>query len=62
MLTHAVTAAALLTGAWLVQTGMLDPARAAIAIFVALALAEPWPPLRRGLAELGRARAAAGRS
>lgn len=61
LLTGAVTAGALIAGAVLVQAGTLDPARAAIALFVGLALAEPWPPLRRGLAELGRIRAAATR-
>lgn len=61
LLTTGVTAAALLAGALMVQAGALDPARAAIALFVALALGEPWPPLRRGLAELGRVRAAAAR-
>ena len=57
----AVTAAALMAGAVLVDRGTLDPARAAVALFVAMALAEPWPALRRGLAEFGRAKAAAGR-
>ena len=61
LLTTLVTAAALLGGAGLVQAGALDPARAAIALFVALALAECWPPLQRGMADLGRMRATADR-
>lgn len=61
LLTTGVTAAALLAGALMVQAGALDPARAAIALFVALAVGEAWPPLRRGLAELGRVRSAAAR-
>ncbi|MBY5972276.1 ATP-binding cassette domain-containing protein [Ferrimonas balearica] len=47
-------AGALVAGGWLAQAGGLDPARAAIGIFVALALAETVLPLRRGFAELGR--------
>ncbi|MBR9764180.1 MAG: ATP-binding cassette domain-containing protein [Rhodobacteraceae bacterium] len=47
-------AAALLGGGWLLAEGRLDPARAAIGLFVVLALAETLLPLRRGVAELGR--------
>ncbi|MGR3803377.1 ATP-binding cassette domain-containing protein [Marinibacterium profundimaris] len=61
LLTTGVVAAALVAGALLVQAERLDPARAAIALFVALALAECWPPLQRAMAEMGRMRAAAGR-
>lgn len=44
------------------STDQIDPARAAIGIFVALALAETLLPLRRGFAELGRMRDAASRT
>ncbi|GGE16126.1 ABC transporter ATP-binding protein [Primorskyibacter flagellatus] len=54
-------AVALAGGGWLVVRGGVDPARAAIALLVALALAEALLPLRRGVAELGRMRVAAGR-
>ncbi|MCT4372355.1 ATP-binding cassette domain-containing protein [Yangia mangrovi] len=46
---------------WLVAESDLDPARAAIGVFVALALGETLLPLRRGMAEIGRMRDAAGR-
>ncbi|WP_226622267.1 amino acid ABC transporter ATP-binding/permease protein [Alloyangia pacifica] len=46
---------------WLVAETDLDPARAAIGIFVALALGETLLPLRRGMAEIGRMRDAASR-
>ncbi len=51
---------ALLAGGWLVSLGG-SPAPAAIGFFVALALAEALPPLRRGVGELGRMVAAARR-
>lgn len=54
-------AGALVIGAALVRAGELDPARAAIGIFIALALAETVLPLRRGFADLGRMVDAAGR-
>ena len=50
----AVAGAALALATAAVQAATLDPARAAIGVFVALALAETLLPLRRGLAELGR--------
>lgn len=53
-------AAALVVGVALIETG-LDAARAAIGVFVALALNETLAPLRRGFAELGRMRGAAAR-
>ncbi|MDP2495398.1 ATP-binding cassette domain-containing protein [Shimia thalassica] len=56
-----VSGLALAMGSYLVTTGELDPARAAIGFFVALALAETLLPLRRGLAEIGRIRDAAER-
>ncbi|AWI84372.1 ATP-binding protein [Alloyangia pacifica] len=46
---------------WLVAETDLDPALAAIGVFVALALGETLLPLRRGMAEIGRMRDAAGR-
>ncbi|WP_353473203.1 ATP-binding cassette domain-containing protein [Salipiger sp. H15] len=46
---------------WLVAATELDPARAAIGVFVALALGETLLPLRRGMAEIGRMRDAAER-
>ena len=48
-----VSGGALLTGAWLVIQGVVDPAIAAIGFFATLALAEMLGPIRRGLAELG---------
>lgn len=53
-------AAAVMVGAALIEAG-LDAARAAIGVFVALALGETLAPLRRGFAELGRMRGAAER-
>ncbi|MRU16554.1 ATP-binding cassette domain-containing protein [Roseovarius sp. A21] len=41
-------------GAALVQDGTLTPAQAALEFFAALALAEVFGPLRRGVADLGR--------
>lgn len=41
-------------GAALVQDGNLTPAQAALGFFAALALAEVFGPLRRGVADLGR--------
>ncbi|MBF9034367.1 ATP-binding cassette domain-containing protein [Rhodobacterales bacterium HKCCE2091] len=60
-LTVLVAAAALVAGGWLLSTGAVDPARAAIGVFVALAMAETILPLRRGVAEIGRMAGAAGR-
>ncbi|TNF19470.1 MAG: ATP-binding cassette domain-containing protein, partial [Rhodobacteraceae bacterium] len=54
-----VAMVALLTGAWLLDTGRTGPALATIGIFVALALAETLLPLRRGVADLGRIHGAA---
>jgi len=56
-----VAAGALLAGGWLLTQGSIDPAQAAIGLFVTLALAETVLPLRRGFAELGRVIGAAGR-
>ena len=41
-------------GASLTQSGTLTPAQAALGFFAALALAEIFGPLRRGMADLGR--------
>ncbi|PIE16147.1 MAG: thiol reductant ABC exporter subunit CydC [Rhodobacterales bacterium] len=49
-----IAAATLGVGGALVQAGQLDAARAAIAVFVALALAEAVAPVRRALTEIGR--------
>lgn len=54
-------AAALVAGALLLGRGAVDAPRAAIGLFVALALAETVLPLRRGLAEIGRMAGAARR-
>lgn len=54
-------AAALVAGGGLLAEGAVGPAKAAIGIFVALALAEAILPLRRGFAELGRMTGAARR-
>ncbi|MGV6850088.1 MAG: thiol reductant ABC exporter subunit CydC [Marinibacterium sp.] len=54
LISAAITATALGLGAWLAATGTIAPARAAIGVFVALALAEAVAPLRRALAEYGR--------
>lgn len=56
-----VTAGALGVGAYLVQTGDISAARAAIGIFAALALAEAVAPVRRALSEIGRMTLAARR-
>lgn len=56
-----VTAAVLGLSGELIAAGRIDPAQAAIGVFVALALAETILPLRRGLAEVGRMRDAAAR-
>ncbi|WP_102226099.1 amino acid ABC transporter ATP-binding/permease protein [Acidimangrovimonas sediminis] len=52
---------ALAIGGALVSRGALDPASAALGFFVALGLGEMLFGLRRGMAELGRMRDAAGR-
>ncbi len=54
LISAGITAATLAVGGALVQAGQLDAARAAIAIFVALALAEAVAPVRRALTEIGR--------
>ncbi|EPX75772.1 amino acid ABC transporter ATP-binding/permease protein [Salipiger mucosus] len=46
---------------WLVAGREIDPALAAVGVFVALALPETLLPLRRGMAEIGRMRDAADR-
>lgn len=56
-----VTAAALVAGGWMLAEERVGPAVAAIALFVALALAETVLPLRRGFAEIGRMAGAARR-
>ncbi|MDX2482186.1 MAG: ATP-binding cassette domain-containing protein [Pseudodonghicola sp.] len=56
-----VTALVLGLSGGLIAAGRIDPAQAAIGVFVALALAETILPLRRGLAEIGRMRDAAER-
>ncbi|MDF1715230.1 MAG: ATP-binding cassette domain-containing protein [Antarcticimicrobium sp.] len=56
-----VTALVLGLSGGLIASGRIDAAQAAIGVFVALALAETVMPLRRGLAEIGRMRDAAGR-
>lgn len=60
-LTSAIAALALTLPLSPLQTGDLDPARAAIGLFAALALVETLMPLRRGVSELGRMRTAANR-
>lgn len=61
-LTAALAAgAALAIGGHLAQTGQISPARAAIGVFVALALAETLGQLRRGMAEIGRMQGAGAR-
>lgn len=47
-------AGAFVAGAWLLESGTVDPAKAVIGTFVALALAETVLPLRRGFADMGR--------
>lgn len=54
MLTGGMAAAMLGLGIWYVQQGEIPPARAAIAIFAALALGEALAPLRRAIADMGR--------
>jgi ATP-binding cassette subfamily C protein CydC len=61
MVVTLATALALMFGGWAVSAGHLGAAEAAIGVFVALALSETLVPLRRGMAELGRMRDAAGR-
>lgn len=61
LLVTATATAALILGSLAVAQGALAAAPAAIGLFVALALAETLLPLRRGLADLGRMRDAAGR-
>lgn len=56
-----VTALVLGLSGPLIAGGAIDPAQAAIGVFVALALAETLLPLRRGVAEIGRMRDAAAR-
>jgi len=54
MLVTMVSAAAFVCGGVLLTLDVVDPARAVIGFFVALALAETVLPLRRGFADLGR--------
>ncbi len=61
LLVAAVCAVALALAGRAVAQGHLDPASAAVGFFVALALAETVVPLRRGVTEVGRIRAAAER-
>ncbi len=61
LLVTVIAGAALALGGHLVASDALDPARAAIGFFVALALGETVLPLRRGIAEIGRIRDAAER-
>ena len=61
LLVTIIAGVALALGGHLVASGALDPARAAIGFFVALALGETVLPLRRGIAEIGRIRDAAER-
>ncbi len=56
-----VAMGAFVTGAYLLEGDSVGPAKAVIGLFVALALAEAVLPLRRGVADLGRMVAAAGR-
>lgn len=57
----AAAAAALAIGGALASAGTLSAARAAIGVFVALALAETLGQLRRGMAEIGRMQGAGAR-
>ena len=59
--TATATALALAIGVTLVEAGSLSAPRAAIGIFVALALGETLGQLRRGMADLGRIRGAGAR-
>lgn len=54
-------AGAFLAGGAMLARGWIDPAKAVIGLFVALALAETILPLRRGFADLGRMSGAARR-
>ncbi|WP_340110056.1 amino acid ABC transporter ATP-binding/permease protein [Pikeienuella sp. HZG-20] len=56
-----VAGGALIAGGWLIASGAAGPAVAAIGVFVALALAETLPPLRRGFSEYGKMAGAARR-
>lgn len=49
-----VAMGAFVTGAYLLNGGEIDAAKAVIGLFVALALAEAVHPLKRGVSELGR--------
>jgi ATP-binding cassette subfamily C protein CydC len=60
VLGSALCGAVLLLAGHLVESG-LDPALAALAFFVTLALGETLAPLRRGVAEIGRMRDSAAR-
>lgn len=57
----AAMAGAMALGGALVADGKVLPSAAALAVFVALGLAEITPALRRGMADLGRMQDAAGR-
>ncbi|MHA3916600.1 amino acid ABC transporter ATP-binding/permease protein [Halovulum sp. GXIMD14793] len=56
-----ISAGAMVIGGLLALSGEIAPARAALGFFATLALFEIVAPLRRGLAEVGRIRAASGR-
>lgn len=55
------TAAVMMLAGGFAGSGDLDPALAALGVFVSLGLAETLLPLRRGLADIGRMRSAATR-
>lgn len=57
----AISAGALIIGGLLALSGTISPALAALGFFATLALFETVAPLRRGLAEIGRIRAASER-
>ncbi len=61
LVSGAIAAAALGLGATLAEAGQIEPARAAIGVFVALALGEAVQPVRRALTEIGAMRQAARR-
>lgn len=61
ILSTLIAAVVLYVGHQLVITDQLDPALAALAFFVTIALEETVSPLRRGVAEIGRMYDAAGR-
>lgn len=56
-----ISAGTMIIGGLLALSGQITPALAALGFFATLALFEVSAPLRRGLAEIGRIRAASGR-